>query len=594
MLATRRRKCSTIPNRKIGNYLVYATCLFICAPAFILAVFFPNCRPFPRYDLSFISNKSLVDVRSIVLSSKPLWKSFPTNFGDKLLTMKNWLQKCSSEHVDCQPQVAQFPKRLIKVGSPAEPPRLVYTSSFGSKMPPYCALSYRWGNLGGIITTKRDTEPAFLKEISYEILPRTFQDAIKIAHFLEIPYIWIDALCIVQDDMADWDIEASKMYSVYSGSALTISAAEARDSSGGFLAHDPSQYSYHGVPMQRYFFHMVDTNKETTFVQVHARGSSQHGAPPDLHTRGWVVQETILSHRLVQCIQGELIWRCCQGYETESGVAHGLNTPLHGIVAAPNLAKAPNAMEIWGNWVEHYSSGQFSVPKDRFSAIIGLLEHYKNSTAMSPCLGLWRESFARDLAWRRVGNLEGTHPVANYQPNIPSWSWLSCPAEITYNISQRSYPFKKIELSHVKLISCEVDWEGKPFVSELKSSRLILNGPVTELFVEVPSEGEKFNPSYCLINNEEHNWSKTSITWRATVKFDRNKSMPPQSWICLHLQTVVSYQHDKEVSRMDVFLLLESVLLDDGRRVHRRAGIGTYFENNSLFSAAIQKEIDMI
>lgn len=51
-----------------------------------------------------------------------------------------------------------------------------------------------------------------LKEgIAVSFLPKTFQDAIKITQRLRIKYLWIDCLCIIQDDPNDWGKEASAM-----------------------------------------------------------------------------------------------------------------------------------------------------------------------------------------------------------------------------------------------------------------------------------------------------------------------------------------------------------------------------------------------
>jgi hypothetical protein len=57
-----------------------------------------------------------------------------------------------------------------------------------------------------------------------------------IARYLDFDYIWIDCLCIVQDDREDWNREAASMADVYSEAVLTIAASRSRDCSDSFLS----------------------------------------------------------------------------------------------------------------------------------------------------------------------------------------------------------------------------------------------------------------------------------------------------------------------------------------------------------------------
>jgi hypothetical protein len=99
----------------------------------------------------------------------------------------------------------------------------------------YAALSYCWGQSLPFITTK-STLQQYLNEIRFEQLPKTLQDALMIARYLDFDYIWIDCLCIVQDDREDWNREAACMANIYSEAALTIAASRSQDCSDGFLS----------------------------------------------------------------------------------------------------------------------------------------------------------------------------------------------------------------------------------------------------------------------------------------------------------------------------------------------------------------------
>jgi hypothetical protein len=102
----------------------------------------------------------------------------------------------------------------------------------------YATLSYCWGNAN--IRTTRENEKLHKQEIPYKSIPPTLRDAMTLTREPNIQFLWIDALCIVQDDHAEWETEASRMQDFYSGSSITIAATDAADSSAGFLPHKPS------------------------------------------------------------------------------------------------------------------------------------------------------------------------------------------------------------------------------------------------------------------------------------------------------------------------------------------------------------------
>ncbi|KXX73242.1 hypothetical protein MMYC01_210028 [Madurella mycetomatis] len=130
-----------------------------------------------------------------------------------------------------------LPKRLIDVGPKdgSRPPRLVLTQDLVEKDKNalrYATLSHCWGGMVPLRTIKA-TEAAFRYEIPLNAVPATFLDAGYICRNLGVSYLWIDAVCIVQDDQAEWEEEAAKMGDIYSGSVLTIAASHAPNSHGG-------------------------------------------------------------------------------------------------------------------------------------------------------------------------------------------------------------------------------------------------------------------------------------------------------------------------------------------------------------------------
>jgi hypothetical protein len=96
----------------------------------------------------------------------------------------------------------------------------------------YIALSHCWGKSHHLTTTTRNIS-AHKNGIPLDVLPATFRHAVQVAQELKIAYIWIDSLCILQDDAADWEVESAKMGNVYADSYLSVAAMSSTDDSSG-------------------------------------------------------------------------------------------------------------------------------------------------------------------------------------------------------------------------------------------------------------------------------------------------------------------------------------------------------------------------
>ena len=100
----------------------------------------------------------------------------------------------------------------------------------------YTTLSHCWGR-GLPLKLSMDHYASFKVMISFADLPRTFQEAVYVTMYLGISYIWIDALCIIQDSKEDWAREAALMDEVYAYALVNLAAAASSDSSGGLFRY---------------------------------------------------------------------------------------------------------------------------------------------------------------------------------------------------------------------------------------------------------------------------------------------------------------------------------------------------------------------
>jgi hypothetical protein len=101
----------------------------------------------------------------------------------------------------------KLPLRVIDVGDlssrnkPNDSVKLCETHEETGK---YVCLSHCWGNAQLVKTLTNNIE-GMKRGIALASLPKTFQDAVLMTRRLGIRYLWIDSLCIIQDDGDDWD-----------------------------------------------------------------------------------------------------------------------------------------------------------------------------------------------------------------------------------------------------------------------------------------------------------------------------------------------------------------------------------------------------
>lgn len=132
------------------------------------------------------------------------------------------------------------------------------------------------------------------ENISFSILPETLQDAVITAWKLGIAYIWIDRVCIMQDDKKDKIVEIAKMPQIYQGAELTLSAARAASSGDGFL-HRIEYPSMDSTVFQlSYFISEVQTG---TVLAVKMGDHNQEGLEVEpIHRRGWTLEVCMADH----------------------------------------------------------------------------------------------------------------------------------------------------------------------------------------------------------------------------------------------------------------------------------------------------------
>lgn len=233
-----------------------------------------------------------------------------------------WLDECNETHESCHEgsradgeSSRRVPARLLSVGGPDDirEPRLLETHGSCS---PYIALSHSWGLARHIITTAENLERHMVK-IPHESLPKTFQDAVVLTRNLGLRYIWIDSLCIIQDDIQDWKNEAAKMADVYRNAYCTVAATGSHGDQEGMFVERGAQ----DVFRMRYDAHDVDLM--VTYVDDDISALKELLVDSPLSSRAWTLQEKLLSPRMVQFTRSRAIWECRTRFETEDCLVLG-------------------------------------------------------------------------------------------------------------------------------------------------------------------------------------------------------------------------------------------------------------------------------
>lgn len=269
-----------------------------------------------------------------------------------------------------------------------------------------------------------------------ECLPRTFQDAIIITRRLGYRLLWIDSLCILQDDEDDWKHEAASMGRVYGNSICTIAALGAVNSyEGCFAQRDPLRYH----PCRLF---ATDESGPYAFPSsgLDALHKSFKLAP--LNKQGWTFQERLLSPRTLN--YGAIVtWECGEHFASESCPQGHLDFGLtakrrfHHSLSLMNSSQSFELSRFFTDWAEivyEYSQAEFTFDRDRYYALSGITSAIATSTGLRYICGLWSNFLRQGLLWFIIPSYNDCRGkiwrLTRYE--MPSWSWSSVLAPARY------------------------------------------------------------------------------------------------------------------------------------------------------------------
>ncbi|KAI1385787.1 heterokaryon incompatibility protein-domain-containing protein [Hypoxylon trugodes] len=255
------------------------------------------------------------------------------------------------------------------------------------------------------------------------------RDAVGVARALPIPFIWIDALCILQDSRKDWEQESAKMDRIYANSHVTIFVLTSKSCQDGFLLR-PSHPRRIKVPYDP----IAATVSE--FYELEHAAIYDHPSPAiwnesnlennEWNTRGWTFQEQLMPARMMYFGNSGMYFSCSN--RLYSGVEQEPQSLiLHNILS---LRNATSLYQAWYNHIAKlYSSRKITYTSDTLPALSGLARQFASAASDQYVAGLWKRDLLHDLFWvlhhpTYKSLAELTKSLIEPQIYIaPSWSW---------------------------------------------------------------------------------------------------------------------------------------------------------------------------
>ena len=414
-----------------------------------------------------------------------------------------WMSECVGNHPECQGysdsisgRIGTFPTRLIDVTPQDGLVRLVVPPrDYAIKK--YLALSHRWTN--DMITTTQKSLNEYQTCLPFDSMSQCFKDSVEITKQLGFRYLWIDALCIIQDSLSDVAKECSNMKNIYRDCAIMLAADSVYNNEDSLYPVQPDSDET-SLPFY---------NKRREAIGYWTLSSRQLGSFETdvlqgvLSSRGWTLQERVLAPRILHFGKHQLYWECrtskwwegtafrCAFYTPdvldESREMITFLTREHSNMPSQRdiskIGDGATQYTTWYDLVSSYSCRQLTFPTDRLRAISGLADLFAEWVGDKLVWGLWVQDLPAGLLW----TVQGSNPLVRFTG--PTWSWTSIDGELTFHIPCTKWG-RPIE--GILRCTCE-DVTLQNYVMDLQtyiSGKLSFKCPILLILLQIPSKIE--------------------------------------------------------------------------------------------------------
>jgi hypothetical protein len=302
----------------------------------------------------------------------------------------------------------------------------------------YVALSYRWAGASGLQTSLSTLERLQRhgefesQDILFKI-PATVRNAMSLVRSLRERYLWVDALCIVQDDDASKLRDINQMASIYASATITIIAADG-DADGGLRGlrgiSDPRS-----LKQQR-----IHSFYKDKIIEVDLPATVETYIGTEYATRGWTLQEHTMSARRLIFSGGMLHWECSCAVWHEDRIPFTVPSPVRRHIPLDRILRGIPSLVDYDQLAKSFSYRSLTYDQDALHAVSGLLTILSRSFEGGFLYALPEMFFDIALAWDSGSNMRrrGSSHYGNSEERIqlPSWSWIGWQGQVENSHSQ--------------------------------------------------------------------------------------------------------------------------------------------------------------
>ncbi|KAL7944073.1 heterokaryon incompatibility protein domain-containing protein [Trichoderma barbatum] len=368
-----------------------------------------------------------------------------------LSRLRNYLITCRGNHPKCFRRVAEvgfqkdeeprLPRRVIDLGPPhpggerSLKPRLIVTNKIHAN---YVAFSYSSSVREWRFRTRHGNLEDHLTALPMEHCPKTIRDVMELTREFGIRYLWVDMICILQDDQDEKLRDAQSMATVFEGAILVIADVGNQSFEDGLFPPQRHSTPSESQDLVRIPYHDEFGVAEDTALYVGHHRYVDKSKLPDMTTnafqgRPWMTQEYLMPRRLVSFTPTGFVWSCLTFRKYPIGIEETSVRTVRDFK--------------WYQILYYHLVTELKPPSERLMSLAGLaMEIAKRDFAPRYRYGMFEKSLESQLMWRVT---QGSARRNQNPLTAPSWSWVSSLAEMAF-----------FELYEAKgVLSSTVDWE---------------------------------------------------------------------------------------------------------------------------------------
>ncbi|KAL5364970.1 heterokaryon incompatibility protein-domain-containing protein [Aspergillus floccosus] len=341
----------------------------------------------------------------------------------------------------------------------------------------YVALSYVWGPIPTILSLRDDDSGTVPKSLSqsqqptdgYWRIPRTVRDAMKLTRLIGMRYLWVDTLCIIQDDADDKARLVGRMDDVYDNAMVTVIAAAGRDADAGLCGISPR--TGHPVQPEKIIF----SNGASINLSLCLPSLCDEARSSNWNTRGWTFQEQCLSKRVLYFTAEEVYFNCSEKEGRPRDVQVRTGPPMWNSKLRKDPDPTPyhylgdvsgrDEAQRYQTAVQDYTRKQLTFQQDVFNSFEGIFNRFKrlgpgSDLSIRHTQGISTQFLYQGILWFPSHGAKKRSP-GDTAEKFSSWTWASWTGPIEFVFAESLWLSRNIShavIKHSPLYPVIVHW----------------------------------------------------------------------------------------------------------------------------------------